>query len=61
LPSTAGELAVAYGTRELPELRRQSIEYAGRGPNGVFRDACCRCTALITSRYWTRWRDPKAF
>jgi arylformamidase len=28
LPSTAGELAVAYGTRELPELRRQSIEYA---------------------------------
>jgi len=28
LPSTAGELAVAYGTRELPKLRRQSIEYA---------------------------------
>ena len=28
LPATAGELAVAYGTRELPELRRQSIEYA---------------------------------
>ena len=28
LPSTAGELAVAYGTRELPELCRQSIEYA---------------------------------
>ena len=38
LPSTAGELAVAYGTRELPELRRQSIEYArawtGRGLPG---------------------------
>src|SRR5215467_4127434 len=29
LPATAGELAVAYGTRELPELCRQSIEYAG--------------------------------
>jgi arylformamidase len=28
LPATAGELAVAYGTRELPELYRQSIEYA---------------------------------
>jgi hypothetical protein len=28
LPSTAGELAVAYGTRDLPELHRQSIEYA---------------------------------
>jgi hypothetical protein len=28
LPSTAGELVVAYGTRELPELCRQSIEYA---------------------------------
>jgi len=28
LPVTAGELAVAYGTRELPELCRQSIEYA---------------------------------
>ena len=28
LPATAGELAVAYGTRELPELCRQSIEYA---------------------------------
>jgi arylformamidase len=27
LPATAGELAVAYGTRELPELCRQSIEY----------------------------------
>jgi arylformamidase len=28
LPATASELVVAYGTRELPELRRQSIEYA---------------------------------
>ena len=27
-PSAAGELVVAYGTRELPELCRQSIEYA---------------------------------
>ena len=25
---TAGELVVAYGTRELPELCRQSTEYA---------------------------------
>jgi len=28
LPATAGELVAAYGTRELPELCRQSIEYA---------------------------------
>jgi arylformamidase len=28
LPVRAGELVVAYGTRELPELCRQSIEYA---------------------------------
>jgi arylformamidase len=28
LPPMAGELIVAYGTRELPELCRQSIEYA---------------------------------
>ena len=28
LPATAGKLVVAYGTRELPELRRQSTEYA---------------------------------
>jgi len=28
LPATAGELVVAYGTRELPELCRQSTEYA---------------------------------
>ena len=28
LPPAAGELVVAYGTRELPELCRQSIEYA---------------------------------
>ena len=28
LPATAGELLVAYGTRKLPELCRQSIEYA---------------------------------
>jgi len=27
LPATAGELVVAYGTRELLELCRQSIEY----------------------------------
>jgi arylformamidase len=28
LPATAGELVVTYGTRELPELCRLSIEYA---------------------------------
>ena len=28
LPPMAGELVVAYGTKELPELCRQSIEYA---------------------------------
>jgi arylformamidase len=28
LPPMAGELVVAYGTNELPELSRQSIEYA---------------------------------
>jgi hypothetical protein len=28
VPANAGELLVAYGTRELPELCRQSIEYA---------------------------------
>jgi arylformamidase len=28
LPAMAGELVVAYGTRELPELCRQSIDYA---------------------------------
>ena len=28
LPLMAGELVVAYGTKELPELCRQSIEYA---------------------------------
>jgi len=27
LPATAGELVVAYGSRELPELCRQSIDY----------------------------------
>ena len=28
MPPMAGELVVAYGTRELPELCRQSIDYA---------------------------------
>jgi arylformamidase len=28
LPPAAGELIVAYGAKELPELRRQSVEYA---------------------------------
>jgi arylformamidase len=28
IPAMAGELVVAYGTRELPELCRQSIDYA---------------------------------
>jgi arylformamidase len=28
LPEKAGELVIAYGTHELPELCRQSIEYA---------------------------------
>jgi arylformamidase len=38
LPAAAGELVTAYGTAELPELRRQSISYAqawsGRGLPG---------------------------
>lgn len=38
LPATAPELVVAYGTKELPELCRQSIDYghawAGRGLPG---------------------------
>lgn len=37
-PAKAGELIVAYGTGELPELRRQSIDYGrawtGRGLPG---------------------------
>jgi arylformamidase len=62
LPATAGELVVAYGTRELPELCRQSIEYARAWTErGLPGDACCRWTALTTSRFWTRWRDRKAF
>jgi arylformamidase len=44
-----------------PNCAASRSSMPGRGPNGVFRDACCRCTALITSRYWTRWRDRKAF
>jgi len=28
LPAEAGEFVIAYGTSELPELRRQSVEYA---------------------------------
>ena len=35
LPATAGELLVAYGTRKLPELCRQSIEYATAGSSGT--------------------------
>ena len=38
LPSQAGPLVVAYGSAELPELRRQSVDYAqawiGRGLTG---------------------------
>jgi arylformamidase len=40
LPSTSGLLVIAYGTAELPELRRQSVDYAeawlGRGLPGRF-------------------------
>jgi arylformamidase len=44
-----------------PNCAASRSSMPGRGPNGVFRDACSRWTALITSRYWTPWRDPKAF
>jgi arylformamidase len=37
LPAAAGELVVAYGTRELPELCRQSIEYARAWAERGFR------------------------
>ena len=35
-PPKAGELIVAYGTGELPELCRQSIDYGHAGPSAAF-------------------------
>ena len=61
VPANAGELVVAYGTRELAELCRQSIEYAQAWTKRVCRGACCRWMVLTTSRSWTRWRDQRAF
>jgi hypothetical protein len=57
LPATAGELVPG----NCPNCAASRSSMPGRGPNGVFRDACCRWTALTTSRFWTRWRDRKAF
>jgi len=44
-----------------PNCAASRLSMPGRGPNGVCRDACCRWTALTTSRFWTRRRDRKAF
>jgi acetyl esterase/lipase len=33
---------------------------AGSGPSAAFRGACCRSTALTTSRFWMRWPDRRA-
>src|SRR6202007_2165267 len=70
LPATASELVVAYGTRELPELRRQSIEYARawteRGLPGrllpvhgadhfTILDALARPEGVLTRRSWQCW------
>jgi arylformamidase len=38
LPANADELVVAYGIRELPELCRQSIEYAQAWTEGRLRE-----------------------
>ena len=61
VPANASELVVAYGTRELPELCRQSIEYAQawtkRGLPGRLLpvDGADHFTIL------TRWRDQRVF
>ena len=61
VPANAGELVVAYGTRELSELCRQSIEYAQawtkRGLPGRLLpvDGADHFTIL------TRWRDQRVF
>jgi arylformamidase len=59
-PQMAGPLVVTYGTAELPELCRQSIDYAqawvGRGLPGV----CCRSTERTTSRSSRHWRGRMA-
>ena len=49
VPANAGELVVAYGTRELPELCRQSIEYAQAWTKRGLRGARCRWM-VTTSR-----------
>src|SRR5437764_12241841 len=58
LPATAGELVVAYGSRELPELCRQSIEHARAWTERGLRG---RLLPLTTSRFWMRCRDRRAF
>src|SRR6516164_2970152 len=61
VPANAGELVVAYGTRELSELCRQPIEYAQawtkRGLPGRLLpvDGADHFTIL------TRWRDQRVF
>jgi arylformamidase len=60
LPTTAGELVVAYGTRELPELCRQSIEYGREGTERGLSGRLLPVDELTTSRYWMRWPDRRA-
>jgi arylformamidase len=59
LPATAGELVVAYGTRELPELCRQSIECGREWTERGLPGASFRSTAPTTSRFWMRWPRPQ--
>jgi hypothetical protein len=74
LPANAGDLVVAYGTRELPELCRQSIEYAQAWIEGSLRgrllpvdgadrfavlDAAARTEGVLTRAFW-RCRPPAA-
>jgi len=49
--------AVPGGTVRGPDLARPLDESDVRR---ILLALGCRCTALITSRYWTRWRDRKA-
>src|SRR5262249_25231101 len=60
LPATAGELVVAYGSRELPELCRQSIEYARAWTERGLPGHLLPVDSADHFRSWIHWRERKA-
>ena len=60
IPASTPPLLLFVGGNELPELKRQSQDYAAACAPAACRSASTCCPATTTSRSSTSWRSPTA-